>query len=60
MSTAYIPTHSDLLHARTPTSGIIEYNFTHHGSKYRMVDVAGQRNARYEDLKENSLIDSFL
>jgi len=42
----YIPTEQDVLHARAPTTGIVENNFEIDGHKFRMFDVGGQRNER--------------
>ncbi|ODV89426.1 hypothetical protein CANCADRAFT_32687 [Tortispora caseinolytica NRRL Y-17796] len=49
-ATSYVPTNSDILHARAPTSGIHETIFeptksTNHMT-YRMIDVGGQRSER--------------
>ncbi|KAH6946372.1 hypothetical protein HPB50_013196 [Hyalomma asiaticum] len=42
----YLPTQQDILRARVPTTGIIEYPFDLHSIIFRMVDVGGQRSER--------------
>jgi len=42
----YIPTEQDVLRARAKTTGIIETEFTVEKTKFRMVDVGGQRSER--------------
>ncbi|OAF71007.1 Guanine nucleotide-binding protein G(q) subunit alpha [Intoshia linei] len=42
----YIPSTQDVLRARVPTTGIVEYNFTIDALNCRMVDVGGQRSER--------------
>lgn len=42
----YLPSVQDILRARTPTTGIIEYPFDLDGVIFRMVDVGGQRSER--------------
>ncbi|XP_025408140.1 G protein alpha q subunit isoform X6 [Sipha flava] len=42
----YLPTEQDILRARAPTTGIIEYPFDLDGIVFRMVDVGGQRSER--------------
>lgn len=42
----YLPTEQDILRARQPTTGIIEYPFDLDGIVFRMVDVGGQRSER--------------
>ena len=42
----YIPDTKDLLRSRSRSSGISEITFDMGGSKWRMVDVGGQRNER--------------
>lgn len=42
----YLPTEQDVLRARAPTSGIIEYPFDLETIIFRMVDVGGQRSER--------------
>jgi len=42
----YIPNEQDILRARAPTTGIIEYPFDLDTIIFRMVDVGGQRSER--------------
>eukprot|EP01122_Echinamoeba_exundans_P017790 TRINITY_DN9746_c2_g1_i2.p1 TRINITY_DN9746_c2_g1~~TRINITY_DN9746_c2_g1_i2.p1 ORF type:complete len:356 (-),score=126.89 TRINITY_DN9746_c2_g1_i2:939-2006(-) len=42
----YIPTEQDVLRSRAKTTGIIETEFEVDGTKFRMVDVGGQRSER--------------
>jgi len=42
----YLPTEQDILRARVPTTGILEYPFDLDGIIFRMVDVGGQRSER--------------
>ncbi|XP_065335972.1 G protein alpha q subunit-like [Cloeon dipterum] len=42
----YLPTEQDILRARQPTTGIIEYPFDLDSIIFRMVDVGGQRSER--------------
>ncbi|XP_026467537.1 guanine nucleotide-binding protein G(q) subunit alpha-like [Ctenocephalides felis] len=42
----YLPTEQDILRARAPTTGIIEYPFDLDSIVFRMVDVGGQRSER--------------
>eukprot|EP00117_Sycon_ciliatum_P036849 scpid41240/ scgid0768/ Guanine nucleotide-binding protein subunit alpha-11 len=42
----YVPTLSDILRVRVPTTGITEYPFHLDGAVFRMVDVGGQRSER--------------
>lgn len=42
----YLPTDSDILRARSRTTGIVETSFTIDGITFRMYDVGGQRNER--------------
>ncbi|XP_021954765.1 guanine nucleotide-binding protein G(q) subunit alpha isoform X2 [Folsomia candida] len=42
----YLPTEQDILRARVPTTGIIEYPFDLDSIIFRMVDVGGQRSER--------------
>jgi GTPase SAR1 family protein len=42
----YIPTEQDVLRSRAKTTGIIETEFTIEKTKFRMVDVGGQRSER--------------
>jgi len=42
----YIPSVQDLLRARAKTTGIIETQFTVEKTKFKMVDVGGQRSER--------------
>lgn len=42
----YLPTEQDILRARAPTTGIIEYPFDLDSIIFRMVDVGGQRSER--------------
>ncbi|KAL7025236.1 hypothetical protein ACKWTF_013406 [Chironomus riparius] len=42
----YLPTEQDLLRARVPTTGIIEYKFKLDNIYFRIVDVGGQRSER--------------
>lgn len=42
----YIPTESDILHCRAKTTGIIEIEFQFKKSKFKLVDVGGQRSER--------------
>ena len=42
----YIPSEQDVLHARAPTTGIVENNFEIDGNQFKMFDVGGQRNER--------------
>ncbi|XP_028399541.1 guanine nucleotide-binding protein G(q) subunit alpha-like isoform X2 [Dendronephthya gigantea] len=43
---SYLPTEQDVLRARAPTTGIIEYPFDLDTIIFRMVDVGGQRSER--------------
>ncbi|CAG9560039.1 unnamed protein product [Danaus chrysippus] len=45
-SSDYLPTEQDILRARQPTTGILEYPFDLDGIIFRMVDVGGQRSER--------------
>ncbi|XP_046857586.1 guanine nucleotide-binding protein G(q) subunit alpha-like isoform X1 [Xenia sp. Carnegie-2017] len=45
-SSSYLPTEQDVLRARAPTTGIIEYPFDLDTIIFRMVDVGGQRSER--------------
>ncbi|XP_072550247.1 guanine nucleotide-binding protein G(o) subunit alpha-like [Salminus brasiliensis] len=42
----YVPTEADVLRVRVRTSGIIETQFSHNNSIYRMYDVGSQRSER--------------
>ncbi|XP_059487833.1 G protein alpha q subunit-like [Neocloeon triangulifer] len=42
----YLPSEQDILRARQPTTGIIEYPFDLDSIIFRMVDVGGQRSER--------------
>jgi hypothetical protein len=42
----YIPSEQDVLHARAPTTGIVENHFEIDGNAFKMFDVGGQRNER--------------
>ncbi|XP_037926464.1 G protein alpha q subunit isoform X2 [Hermetia illucens] len=42
----YLPSEQDILRARVPTTGILEYPFDLDGIIFRMVDVGGQRSER--------------
>ena len=42
----YVPSHQDLLECRVRTTGIVEATFEFKESKFRVVDVGGQRNER--------------
>ena len=42
----YIPSEQDVLHARAPTTGIVENHFEIDGNQFKMFDVGGQRNER--------------
>ncbi|CAI4230214.1 unnamed protein product [Auanema sp. JU1783] len=42
----YMPTNSDLLNIRVPTSGVVQINFPVKGVMFRVVDVGGQRSER--------------
>lgn len=44
--TSFLPTEQDILRARVPTTGIIEYPFDLDSIIFRMVDVGGQRSER--------------
>ncbi|XP_071055567.1 guanine nucleotide-binding protein G(q) subunit alpha isoform X1 [Onthophagus taurus] len=43
---SYLPTEQDILRARAPTTGILEYPFDLDSIIFRMVDVGGQRSER--------------
>ncbi|ELP83990.1 guanine nucleotide-binding protein alpha-1 subunit, putative [Entamoeba invadens IP1] len=42
----YIPTEEDLIHNRTKTTGIHEYDFTVKDIPFHLIDVGGQRSER--------------
>jgi len=42
----YLPTHQDILHARIPTTGIIQTEFKLDKMHFKMFDVGGQRGER--------------
>jgi hypothetical protein len=42
----YVPSKEDVLHARAPTTGIVENAFEIDGNAFKMFDVGGQRNER--------------
>lgn len=42
----YVPNHDDALRARAKTSGIVETDFSIMNSKFKMIDVGGQRSER--------------
>jgi len=42
----YVPTEQDVLRSRAKTTGIIETEFTLEKTKFKMVDVGGQRSER--------------
>ncbi|VVC88316.1 unnamed protein product [Leptidea sinapis] len=42
----FLPSEQDILRARQPTTGILEYPFDLDGIIFRMVDVGGQRSER--------------
>jgi len=42
----YVPTVDDVLRSRQPTTGIIESTFEIQGTKFRVMDVGGQRSER--------------
>jgi len=42
----FLPTEQDILRARVPTTGILEYPFDLDNMIFRMVDVGGQRSER--------------
>ncbi|ROT70208.1 guanine nucleotide-binding protein G(q) subunit alpha isoform X3 [Penaeus vannamei] len=46
ISSDFLPTEQDILRARVPTTGIIEYPFDLDSIIFRMVDVGGQRSER--------------
>ncbi len=44
----YLPTQEDILRARAPTSGILEYSFVISDNvNFRLIDVGGQERLRY-------------
>lgn len=43
---SYLPTHQDILHARLPTTGIIQTEFKLDKMHFKMYDVGGQRGER--------------
>lgn len=45
-SSSFLPTDQDILRARAPTTGILEYPFDLDSIIFRMVDVGGQRSER--------------
>jgi len=46
MADNYVPTEQDVLRSRAKTTGIIETEFTIETTKFKMVDVGGQRSER--------------
>ncbi|XP_026322422.1 guanine nucleotide-binding protein G(q) subunit alpha-like isoform X2 [Hyposmocoma kahamanoa] len=42
----YLPNVQDILRARRPTTGVLEYSFEEQYIRYRLVDVGGQRSER--------------
>jgi len=46
VSSNYVPTETDILHVRAKTTGIIEIDFTFNKTKFKLVDVGGQRSER--------------
>jgi guanine nucleotide-binding protein G(i) subunit alpha len=44
--TAYVPTQEDVLRCRARTTGIIELDFNYDTTKFKVVDVGGQRSER--------------
>lgn len=42
----FVPSEQDVLHARAPTTGIVENQFEIEGNQFKMYDVGGQRNER--------------
>jgi len=42
----YVPSEQDIFRCRTRSTGILEEEFKIEGSKFKMVDVGGQRNER--------------
>eukprot|EP00003_Mantamonas_plastica_P031333 TRINITY_DN810_c0_g2_i1.p1 TRINITY_DN810_c0_g2~~TRINITY_DN810_c0_g2_i1.p1 ORF type:complete len:352 (-),score=119.38 TRINITY_DN810_c0_g2_i1:143-1198(-) len=42
----YLPTTQDVLRSRVRTTGIVDFDFSFGGVKFRMYDVGGQRNER--------------
>jgi hypothetical protein len=52
----YIPTEQDVLRSRAKTTGIIETEFTVEKTKFRMVDVGGQRSERKKYVSYNNKI----
>jgi len=45
-STSYVPTESDILRSRAKTTGIVETIFVVDSTRFKMVDVGGQRSER--------------
>ena len=45
-ASSFVPSQQDVLRARAPTTGIIEYPFDLDTIIFRMVDVGGQRSDR--------------
>jgi len=46
VDSSFLPTEQDILRARVPTTGILEYPFDLDSIIFRMVDVGGQRSER--------------
>ncbi|XP_068443746.1 guanine nucleotide-binding protein G(q) subunit alpha-like isoform X2 [Clinocottus analis] len=42
--TFYLPTQQDILRVRVPTRSVVEYSFELENTRFRMVDVGGQRS----------------
>ena len=42
----YLPTEEDLIHNRTKTTGIHEYDFVAKDIPFHLIDVGGQRSER--------------
>jgi len=46
MENDYLPSDTDILHCRTRTSGICEFDFSVDDANFKMIDVGGQRSER--------------
>lgn len=60
VSSTYIPTNQDILHARKRTTGVTELNFADKDHHFKFIDVGGQRTERKKWLKVFDNVTSVL
>jgi len=56
----YLPSEDDILHARVPSRGIVDYSFNFGGINIKMTDVGGQRSERRKWIHSFEKVSSIL